>query len=61
MVTDLQGVSATLEDQVVQSNILLFGTSSQVLTIDNEEDDSSDDDEGLSSEDEDLKVSQGKL
>ena len=54
MVMDLQDVSATLEDQVAQSNIRLFGTSSQVLTVDpqdDEEDDSSDDDEGLSSED----------
>jgi ribosome biogenesis protein BMS1 len=54
MVMDLQDVSATLEDQVAQSNIRLFGTSSQVLTVspqDNEEDDSSDDDEDLSSED----------
>jgi ribosome biogenesis protein BMS1 len=54
MVMDLQDVSATLEDQVAQSNIRLLGTSSQVLAVgtqDNEEDDSSDDDEDLSSED----------
>ena len=55
MVMDLQDVSATLEDQVAQSNIRLFGTSSQVLTVgqqDNEDDSSDDDDdEGLSSED----------
>jgi ribosome biogenesis protein BMS1 len=56
MVMDLQDVSATLEDQVAQSNIRLFGTSSQVLAVDpqdneEEEDDSSDDDEDLSSED----------
>ena len=41
MVMDLQDVSATLEDQVAQSNIRLFGTSSQVFTADpqnNEED-----------------------
>ena len=56
MVMDLQDVSATLEDQVAQSNIRLFGTSSQVLTVgpqDNEEDDSSEDDEDLSSDDDD--------
>ena len=56
MVMDLQDVSATLEDQVAQSNIRLFGTSSQVLTVDpqdNEKDDSSEDDQGLSSEDDD--------
>ena len=54
MVMDLQDVSVTLEDQVIQSNIRLFGTSSQNLTVgqqDNEEDDSSDDEESLSSED----------
>ena len=54
MVMDLQDVSATLEDQVAQSNIRLFGTSSQVLTVgqqDDEEDDSSDDDEDLGPED----------
>ena len=54
MVMDLQDVSATLEDQVAQSNVRLFGTSSQVLTVDpqdNEEDDSSEDDEGPSFED----------
>ena len=55
MVMDLQDVSATLEDQVAQSNIRLLGTSSQVLTVDpqdDEGDDSSDEkDEGLSSED----------
>ena len=51
---DLQDVHANLEDQVAQSNIRLSGTSSQVLTVDlqdNEEDDSSEDDEGPSSED----------
>ena len=48
---DLQDVSATLEDRVTQSNIRLFGTSSHVLTVGDEEDDSSDDNEDLSSED----------
>ena len=41
VVVDLQDVCATFEDQVAQSNILVFGTSSQVLTADpqdNEED-----------------------
>jgi hypothetical protein len=41
---------------VASSNIHLFGTSSQVLTVDsqdNEGDSSNDDDEGVSSEDED--------
>ena len=56
MVNHLQDLNATLEDQLAQSNIRLFGTSSQVLTVDpqdNEEDDSSDHVEGLSSEDND--------
>ena len=50
MVMDLQDQSAILE---YQSNIRLFGTSSQVLTADDpqDDDDSSDDDEGFSSED----------
>jgi ribosome biogenesis protein BMS1 len=52
---DLQDVSATLEDQVAQSNIRLLGTSSQVLSVDPQDNDegSSDennDDEGLSAE-----------
>lgn len=34
MIMDLQGVNATLEDRVVQSQIRLFGTSSNVLTTD---------------------------
>jgi ribosome biogenesis protein BMS1 len=60
MVMDLQGVSTTLEDQVAQSNIRLFGTSSKVLTVnplqeDEDEDESSsdkdnDDEEGFGSE-----------
>jgi len=56
MVMDLQDVSATLEDQVAQSNIRLFGTSSKILTVDpsrDDDEDSSDEDsdeEGLSSE-----------
>ena len=57
MVMDLQDVNTTLEDQVAQSNIRLFGTSSQVLTVDPQEDESSsdenNDEEGLSSEDND--------
>ena len=56
MVMDLQDVSATLEDQVAQSNIRLLGTSTQVLTVDPQDDDEdssdeNDDDEDLSSED----------
>ena len=57
MVMDLQDVSATLEDQVAQSNIRLFGTSSQVLTVDPQDDEggssdeNNDDEEGLSSKD----------
>ena len=60
MVMDLQDVSATLEDQVAQSNIRLFGTSSKALTVDpsrhdEDEDSSCDevsfDEEGISSED----------
>ena len=42
---DLHDVSATLEDQVAQSNIRLFLTSSQVIIVDlqdNEEGDSED-------------------
>ncbi|KAF8802091.1 GTP binding protein [Phlegmacium glaucopus] len=49
MVMDLQDVSATLEDQVAQSNIRLFGTSSKVLTVDPTQDD----DEGFSDDDSD--------
>ena len=56
-------ISATLEDQAAQSNIRLFCTSSQVLTIDsqdNEEDDSSDDDEDHSSEDDKITLKMEK-
>ena len=38
MVMDLQDLSATLEDQVAQSNTRRFGTSSQVLTADDSQD-----------------------
>ena len=52
MVMDLQDVSATLDDQVTQSNIRLFGTSSKVLTVNPQNEDSSEDEEeGPSSED----------
>ncbi len=34
MVMDLQDVDATLEDQVAQSQIRLFGSSSKALTVD---------------------------
>ena len=34
MVMDLQDLSTTLEDQVAQNNIRLFGIYSQVLTTD---------------------------
>ena len=63
MVMDLQDASATLEDQVAQSNIRLFGTSSKVLTVDpqngeedsgNEDSDDEDEDDEDNDEQEDL-------
>ena len=42
MVMNLQDKSATLEYQVAQSNIRLFGTSSQVFTADDPQDDEED-------------------
>ena len=51
---DLQNVSATLKDQVTQSNV--FSARLRKFTVDpqdNEEDVSSDDEEGVSSEDSD--------
>jgi len=56
MIMDLQDVNATLEDQVAQSQIRLFGTSSKVLTADPSSSGQRDEDydeDAPSSEDED--------
>src|SRR5260221_3044692 len=56
MIMDLQDVNATLEDQVAQSQIRLFGTSSKALTADpssSGQRDEDDDEYASSSEDED--------
>jgi len=59
MIMDLQDVNATLEDQVAQSQIRLFGTSSKVLTADpssSGQRDEDDDEDASSSEDEDEEL-----
>ncbi|KAI0350353.1 DUF663-domain-containing protein [Trametes cingulata] len=67
MVLDLQDVNATLEDQVAKSQIRLFGSSSQPLSVEagpstlrsDESEDDEDDSEGYSDEDEDEDDEQG--
>ncbi|KAI0366931.1 DUF663-domain-containing protein [Pilatotrama ljubarskyi] len=63
MVLDLQDVNSTLEDQVAKSQIKLFGSSSQPLSVEagpstlrsdeSDEDEEDDESEGYSDEDED--------